>query len=313
MKQNEYQIKSKNMTNYSEETSSISNISYEMENANNNDLPRNKIMTQTEKWKDDNKFPSNLEYVDSYTDPNRGTTSMAFLNKDTGKVTVGMAGTNVHGDQLKNTLNPFNFIKDKQEAIDARGSMLDFVADANIGLRTVTDKDAHFKNTQQFIKDIKKDYDIDTITGHSLGGRDAILMGVSNNIDNIVVYNPVPLTVKDIRYFIKSQSSSVSDIEKDGYVNKLLESYDGNILRIVSENDELDGVIKKTIYSSAGDEMIIKNGKGHSMLGFLGKREQREIKAKLEKLKGYQDTNNKSFIAAKSAIKDFGKGLGLIF
>ncbi|MEB7693586.1 hypothetical protein NGB27_12185 [Staphylococcus epidermidis] len=56
--------------------------------------------------------------------------------------------------------------------------------------------------------------------------------------------------------------------------------------------------------------MIIKNGKGHSMLGFLGKREQREIKAELEKLKGYQDTNNKSFIAAKSAIKDFGKGLG---
>lgn len=78
-----------------------------------------------------------------------------------------------------------------------------------------------------------------------MGGRDAILMGVSNDIDNIVVYNPAPLIVKDIRYFIKSQSSSVSDIEKDGYVNKLLESYDGNILRIVSENDELDGVIKK--------------------------------------------------------------------
>ncbi|RIL32835.1 hypothetical protein BUY98_09135 [Staphylococcus gallinarum] len=299
MEQNEYQIKSKNITNYSEETSSISNISYEIENANNNGLPRNKIMTQTEKLKDDNKFPSNLEYVDSYTDPNTGTTSTVFLNKDTGKVTVGMAGTNVHGDQLKNTLNPFNFIKDKQEAIDARGSMLDFVADANIGLRTVTDKDTHFKNTQQFIKNLKKDYDIDTITGHSLGGRDAILMGVSNDIDNIVVYNPAPLTVKDIRYFIKSQSSSVSDIEKDGYVNKLLESYDGNILRIVSENDELDGVIKKTIYSSAGDEMIIKNGKGHSILGFLGKREQREIKAELEKLKGYQDANNKSFIAAK--------------
>mgnify|MGYP006946439773 FL=1 len=45
--------------------------------------------------------------------------------------------------------------------------MLDFAADANIVLNTVTDKDAHFKNTQQFIKDIKKDYEIDTITGHS--------------------------------------------------------------------------------------------------------------------------------------------------
>lgn len=45
--------------------------------------------------------------------------------------------------------------------------------------------------------------------------------------------------------------------------------------------------------------MVIKNGKGHSMLGFLGKREQREIKAELEKLKGYQDANNKSFVTAK--------------
>ena len=31
----------------------------------------------------------------------------------------------------------------------------------------------------------------------------------------------------------------------------------------------------------------------------LGKREQREIKAELEKLKGYQDANNKSFVTAK--------------
>lgn len=62
------------MTNYSEETSSISNISYEIENANNNDLLKNRIMTQVEKLKDDNKFPSNLEYVDRYMYPNTRTT-----------------------------------------------------------------------------------------------------------------------------------------------------------------------------------------------------------------------------------------------
>lgn len=287
------------MTNYSEETSSISNISYEIENANNNGLPRNRIMAQTEKLKDDNKFPSNLKYVDSYTDPNTGTTSTAFLNQDTGKVTVGMAGTNVHGEQLKNTLNPFNFIKDKQEAIDARGSMLDFAADANIGLNTVTDKDAHFKNTQQFIKDIKKDYEIDTITGHSLGGRDAIIIGASNDIDNVVAYNPAPLTVKDFRGIIKGPISSLNDKEKDAYIESFIKSYDGNILRIVSDKDKLNAIIKKTEYVSAGNEMVIKNGKGHTMLGFLGKREQREIKTELEKLKGYQDANNKSFVTAK--------------
>ncbi|ESV42493.1 hypothetical protein M455_0208855, partial [Staphylococcus epidermidis MC19] len=46
MKQNEYQIKSKNITNYSEETSSISNISYEIENANDNHLNRDAIREQ---------------------------------------------------------------------------------------------------------------------------------------------------------------------------------------------------------------------------------------------------------------------------
>lgn len=35
------------------------------------------------------------------------------------------------------------------------------------------------------------------------------------------------------------------------------------------------------------------------MLEFLGKLEQHEIKAKLEKLKGYQDANNKTFMTAK--------------
>ncbi|EJE12702.1 hypothetical protein HMPREF9980_09165 [Staphylococcus epidermidis NIHLM031] len=156
MNQKNYKISSQNIQAHSEETSSISAISYEIENANDNNLNRDAIREQIKDYKIKGEFPSNLEYVDSYTDPNTGTTSTAFLNQDTGKVTVGMAGTNVHGEQLKNTLNPFNFNKDKQEAIDARGSMLDFAADANIVLNTVTDKDAHFKNTQQFIKDIKK-------------------------------------------------------------------------------------------------------------------------------------------------------------
>ena len=294
-----YQMDSNNMTNETESTTAISMMSYDIENANDNDLSKSDINDQLENLKETNKFPSNLEYVDSYTDPNTGTTSTAFLNKDTGKGTVGMAGTNVHGEQLKNTLNPFNFNKDKQEAIDARGSMLDFAADANIVLNTVTDKDAHFKNTQQFIKDIKKDYEIDTITGHSLGGRDAIIIGVSNDIDNVVAYNPAPLTVKDFRGIIKGPISSLNDKEKDAYIESFIKSYDGNILRIVSDKDELNGIIKKTEYVSAGNEMVIKNGKGHSMLGFLGKREQREIKAELEKLKGYQDANNKFFMTAK--------------
>ncbi|MCG1148656.1 hypothetical protein K4S71_00925 [Staphylococcus epidermidis] len=74
MSSTEYKIKTENITSNSEETSSISNISYETENANNNVLPRSRIMAQTEKLKDDNKFPSNLEYVDRCIDPNTRTT-----------------------------------------------------------------------------------------------------------------------------------------------------------------------------------------------------------------------------------------------
>ena len=106
-----YQMDSNNMTNETESTTAISMMSYDIENANDNDLSKSDINDQLENLKETNKFPSNPEYVDSYTDPNTGTTSTAFLNKDTGKVTVGMAGTNVHGEQLKIRLTPLILIR----------------------------------------------------------------------------------------------------------------------------------------------------------------------------------------------------------
>ena len=68
MYQTEYKIKPGNITSNSEETSSVSKISYEIENANNNGL-KQKIVEQIEDLKQNDKFPSNLKYVDSYTDP----------------------------------------------------------------------------------------------------------------------------------------------------------------------------------------------------------------------------------------------------
>ncbi|SUK58413.1 Uncharacterised protein [Staphylococcus aureus] len=46
MSQTEYQINPGNITSNSEETSSVSKISYEIENANNNGLKKRKIDTQ---------------------------------------------------------------------------------------------------------------------------------------------------------------------------------------------------------------------------------------------------------------------------
>ena len=77
MSQTEYQIKSGNIKGNSEETSTVSNISYEIENANNSGLKQNKIDKQIKSYKK-NKFPKNLSYLKSYTDPKTGTTTSAF-------------------------------------------------------------------------------------------------------------------------------------------------------------------------------------------------------------------------------------------
>lgn len=104
MSQTDYQIKQKNIKNNTEETSAVSMISYEIENANDNGLDNSKIKSQIDELRSKNNFPKNLDYVDSYTDPKTGTTTIAFLNKDTGKLAVGMTGTNVHGKQIKGYL-----------------------------------------------------------------------------------------------------------------------------------------------------------------------------------------------------------------
>ena len=296
MVKQDYKINTEVISKNSEETSAISQISYEIENANNNRLNRNRIDDQINDLKIKNKFPQNLEYIDSQTDPNTGTTAAAFLNNDTGKVIVGMTGTNVHKEKLMKIYTDMHGLN-TQDQKDIEGTVQDVGADVDIAFKSVTHEDLHFKRTQQFIKDLKKDYEIDTITGHSLGGRDAIILGTSNEIQNIVVYNTAPITVKTIRKYIPFYSRS--SLRQDESVDKLFKKYDGNILRIVSEKDELTNIVDKTDYVYAGNQMIIKNGKGHSMSGFLGKREQREIKARLNQLKGYKDVNSKAFLAAK--------------
>ncbi len=71
-------------------------ISYEIENANKNNLTKFDIKDQLEHYQVIDKFPSNLKYVNSYTDPKTGTTATAFLSTYTDKVTVGMTRTNIH-------------------------------------------------------------------------------------------------------------------------------------------------------------------------------------------------------------------------
>ena len=72
-----YKIDPGIIKNNTEETTAISKISYEVENANLYGADSEDITRQIEYLKA-KKFPSNLEYVDSYTDSLNGVTTSAF-------------------------------------------------------------------------------------------------------------------------------------------------------------------------------------------------------------------------------------------
>ncbi|MDP4448634.1 hypothetical protein [Staphylococcus hyicus] len=324
MLKEEYRIKSNNIKSVTEETSAISLMSYEIENANYHGLNKEKINYQIERIKKNGKFPKNLEYVSSYTDPQSGTTASVFKNTDTGKVIVGMTGTNVHKEAFESELNylkkDFNhFIKTgekpKSGAITTakRESNLkeiiytlqDVGADANIALRSVTHEDRHFENTQEYIQNLKKNYEIDTITGHSLGGRDAMILGMSNDIDNIITYNTAPISVIQTRLLnpplLLTLSMTVfNDVKTDNMIN----NYDGNITHFISGEDELNGIVNQFVHVLPGKRIIIPNGKNHSMDGFLGKYEQSIITNKLKRPNKFESTMKKTFKYNQSVTKD---------
>ncbi|WP_275114432.1 hypothetical protein [Staphylococcus argenteus] len=290
-----YKIDPGELNKSTEETTAVSKISYEIENANINNLSNRSITRQMNIIGKNGKFPSNLEYIDSHTDKKYGVTASAFLNKDTGKVVIGMTGTNFKKKPLVNMYGQAavgNYGIDgmevsSQDFKDSSETMKDLTSDAMIGVNPPSDKSGHYKETQEFIKKIKKRYDIDFITGHSLGGREAVVLGMSNGIPNIVVYNPAPISI-----------FSLDPNSPEGKrLLELYKNYKGNITRFVAENDELTENLKKyKHYVFFGNDIVFKNGKGHEMEGFLTEEEQKAIKKELKKLQGYAEENNKSFV-----------------
>lgn len=110
---------------------------------------------------------------------------------------------------------------------------------------------------------------------------------MSNGIPNIVVYNPAPISI-----------FSLDPNSPEGKrLLELYKNYKGNITRFVAENDELTENLKKyKHYVFFGNDIVFKNGKGHEMEGFLTEEEQKAIKKELQKLQGYAEENNKSFV-----------------
>ncbi|HDA0053583.1 TPA: hypothetical protein O4Q66_000541 [Staphylococcus aureus] len=275
-----YKINPGELNKSTEETTAVSKISYEIENANINDLSNRSITRQMNIIRKNGRFPSNLEYLDSHTDKKYGVTASAFLNKDTGKVVIGMTGTNFKKEALAKR---YSGNGDKQDKIDSDETEKDLISDFEIGISPPSDKSKHYEETQEFIKKIKNKYDIDFITGHSLGGREAVILGMSNGIPNIVVYNPAPISIFNLN----------PNSPEGKRLLELYKNYKGNITRFVAENDELTENLKKyKHFMFFGNDIVLKNGKGHSMDGFLTEQEQKAIK----KVQGYVEENNKSFV-----------------
>lgn len=71
-----------------------------------------------------------------------------------------MAGTNVHGDQIKKVafslVAPSSIRPSNQDLKDVLGTMEDGAADLAIGVGLVNYKGKHFANTQQFIENLQK-------------------------------------------------------------------------------------------------------------------------------------------------------------
>lgn len=281
-----YKIDSGIIDNNTEETTAVSKISYEVENAYLHGVNNGRIKRQLDTLRSDGKFPSNLEYIDSHMDIKYGVTASAFLNKDTGKVMIGMTGTNFKKEALAKQLLEPSF-STRQDILDSGETIKDLISDVQIGTSPPSDNSKHYEEIQEFIKKIKNKYDIDFITGHSLGGREAVILGMSNGIPNIVVYNPAPISI-----------FSLDPNSPDGKrLLELYKNYKGNITRFVAENDELTENLKKyKHYVFFGNDKVFKNGKGHEMEGFLTKEEQKSIKKELKKLQGYAEKNNKSFV-----------------
>ncbi|MCQ9291846.1 hypothetical protein NQ016_10120 [Staphylococcus hyicus] len=151
------------INSYSEKYSTISYTSYTIETSLLNDESQESVTNKMNDYKNKNKFPSNLQYVDSFLDKKTGMSGVAFKDNNTNKVTIGFAGTNVGSG------NTSDMIKDVG-------------ADLNIGLSLVDAHDPYFNETHKFINKIKKDHEIEAFTGHSKGGRDAMILGIEHSI-----------------------------------------------------------------------------------------------------------------------------------
>ncbi|NJH78981.1 hypothetical protein GLV91_05720, partial [Staphylococcus agnetis] len=255
---------------YTEKYSAISYQSYKIETSRLKGYSSFEEINDTVKFdKKKKNFPPNLQYFDSFLDKKTGMSGVAFKDTHTNKVTIGFAGTNVGSG------NAIDMIKDTG-------------ADFNIGLSLVDAHDPYFNETHKFINKIKKKHEIEAFTGHSKGGRDAMILGIEHNVDDIVIFNSASLDVKGLshhnatsRDWMLKPSSNPLELSKKNYMDYLLlhakaQKYKGNIIHFRNNNDLISVGLSLMGGSYYGKDFVFKGG-GHGLSSMMTYDRQLEI------------------------------------
>ena len=103
---------------------------------------------------------------------------------------------------------------------------------------------------------------------------------------------------KSIRDKFGGQLFRNTTFPDEKYLKELMDNYDGDITKVITQKDGLDYLVKRTDHLTCGDVLRINNGQAMRWRIFRRK-EQREIIEELMLVKGYRDANDKAFKALK--------------
>ncbi|MGL4383388.1 MAG: hypothetical protein ACRCTA_06690 [Bacilli bacterium] len=221
-------------------TNNVSELAYEIENLLHAEDDLEDIRDEISKH---DEYDDNLYLIDAFYDKTSGTSGCAFLDKTTGDVIVGFAGTN-SDNGLEQTLKDYY----SDVSILAHGIPIDLLNKNASFLFLLSLSDRGHKVTQ--------------ITGHSLGGQLATFYGIICNIPLIVTYNSAPLFINPMIY---------------NALKKPMDAYTGKALRFVSQEDPLNIISDGVSGYYFGEKFMIYNRSGHSMSQFLKASEQAYI------------------------------------
>ena len=249
-----------------EETSYISKIAYDIENMHALGKSEKEIHNEIVKLQKRGKFPENLDYLYSYYGI-EGTSGTAFIDKDTGKVTVGFAGTNFDNGWSE--------------------TKKDLLLDYNILIGKGAEPNSNsMKSASEFLEKLNQNgYYVSEITGHSLGGNIAVLMALKYNVPIAVIYNSAPLYVPSINKYSTGNSDEITG-EEVLPIYDYIEKYTGKIIHFSTDKDYLTN-ISDLLGARYEDKRIqLSNSGKHTIDSFLGKSDQNFIIAVLEIVRG---------------------------